>query len=168
MNEWKEKKREKSSAGTLILTSSCIENSRVSQTQRWLAVWMIRTWISEALCSMVEARTSTVQLPSSFHCSSFERLCLSFFPGVPSKPQLSGFEEPVREGASITLTCSSTGSKPPAKLHWYREDQELPGEIGISSNDEHVLLKVFCWAFPKQNKHASSVYFCPSFPICYH
>uniref|UniRef100_H3CBK4 Cell adhesion molecule 3 n=2 Tax=Tetraodon nigroviridis TaxID=99883 RepID=H3CBK4_TETNG len=47
--------------------------------------------------------------------------------GVPSEPQLSGFEQPVMEGASVTLTCSSTGSKPPAKLHWYREDQELSG-----------------------------------------
>lgn len=49
-------------------------------------------------------------------------------PGVPGKPQISGFENPVTEGGEVTLTCTSTGSKPPAKLHWYRGDQELEGE----------------------------------------
>lgn len=32
------------------------------------------------------------------------------------------------EGGKVTLTCTSTGSKPPAKLHWYRGDMELEGE----------------------------------------
>ncbi|XP_053738932.1 cell adhesion molecule 3 isoform X3 [Synchiropus splendidus] len=47
--------------------------------------------------------------------------------GVPSKPQISGFEDPVREGETVTLTCTSTGSKPPASLRWYRGDVELEG-----------------------------------------
>ncbi|CAB1434574.1 unnamed protein product [Pleuronectes platessa] len=45
--------------------------------------------------------------------------------GVPGKPQISGFENAVQEGGKVTLTCTSTGSKPPASLIWYRGDQEL-------------------------------------------
>uniref|UniRef100_A0A671V5C2 Cell adhesion molecule 3 n=1 Tax=Sparus aurata TaxID=8175 RepID=A0A671V5C2_SPAAU len=51
--------------------------------------------------------------------------------GVPGKPQISGFENPVTEGGEVTLTCTSTGSKPPAKLHWYRGDQELEGRPNV-------------------------------------
>nr|XP_020480359.1 cell adhesion molecule 3 isoform X2 [Monopterus albus] len=47
--------------------------------------------------------------------------------GVPGKPQITGFENAVPEGGKITLTCTSTGSKPPASLRWYRGDQELNG-----------------------------------------
>ncbi|XP_008302265.1 cell adhesion molecule 3-like, partial [Stegastes partitus] len=45
--------------------------------------------------------------------------------GVPGKPQISGFENAVPEGDKVTLTCTSTGSKPPARLRWYRGEQEL-------------------------------------------
>uniref|UniRef100_A0A3B3T412 Cell adhesion molecule 3 n=1 Tax=Paramormyrops kingsleyae TaxID=1676925 RepID=A0A3B3T412_9TELE len=48
--------------------------------------------------------------------------------GVPGKPQLSGYEEPVLEGERITLTCTSSGSKPPAKLRWYRGHEEIQGQ----------------------------------------
>uniref|UniRef100_A0A3P8X269 Cell adhesion molecule 3 n=1 Tax=Cynoglossus semilaevis TaxID=244447 RepID=A0A3P8X269_CYNSE len=48
--------------------------------------------------------------------------------GVPAKPHISGFESAVPEGDKVTLTCTSTGSKPPARLIWYRGDQELEGE----------------------------------------
>ncbi|XP_053185272.1 cell adhesion molecule 3 isoform X1 [Scomber japonicus] len=51
--------------------------------------------------------------------------------GVPGKPQISGFENAVPEGGKVTLTCTSTGSKPPAKLHWYRGDQELEGRPDV-------------------------------------
>ncbi|XP_031418819.1 cell adhesion molecule 3 isoform X2 [Clupea harengus] len=51
--------------------------------------------------------------------------------GVPGKPVISGFEEQVQEGGSVTLTCSSTGSKPPATLRWYRGDQELQGRPNV-------------------------------------
>uniref|UniRef100_A0A3P8NMP4 Ig-like domain-containing protein n=1 Tax=Astatotilapia calliptera TaxID=8154 RepID=A0A3P8NMP4_ASTCA len=47
--------------------------------------------------------------------------------GVPGKPQISGFEHAVKEGEKVTLTCTSTGSKPPATLHWYKGDQLLKG-----------------------------------------
>ncbi|XP_015242573.1 cell adhesion molecule 3 isoform X3 [Cyprinodon tularosa] len=51
--------------------------------------------------------------------------------GVPSTPQISGFEKPVREGEKVTLTCTSTGSKPPAKLRWYKGDTELQGRPDV-------------------------------------
>uniref|UniRef100_A0A3B3VS39 Cell adhesion molecule 3 n=1 Tax=Poecilia latipinna TaxID=48699 RepID=A0A3B3VS39_9TELE len=47
--------------------------------------------------------------------------------GVPGTPQISGFENPVPEGEKVTLTCTSTGSKPPAKLRWYKGDVEVQG-----------------------------------------
>ncbi|XP_006792506.1 cell adhesion molecule 3 [Neolamprologus brichardi] len=47
--------------------------------------------------------------------------------GVPGKPQISGFEHAVKEEEKVTLTCTSTGSKPPATLHWYKGDQLLKG-----------------------------------------
>lgn len=51
--------------------------------------------------------------------------------GVPGKPQILGFENPVPEGGKVTLTCTSTGSKPPARLRWYRGDQELEGRPDV-------------------------------------
>lgn len=59
-------------------------------------------------------------------------LCFSFYisvslTGVPGKPVITGFEDAVQEGGKVTLTCTSSGSKPPAKLHWYRDQEELPG-----------------------------------------
>ncbi|XP_028449071.1 cell adhesion molecule 3 isoform X3 [Perca flavescens] len=51
--------------------------------------------------------------------------------GVPGEPQILGFENAVPEGGKVTLTCTSTGSKPPAKLHWYRGDNELEGHSNV-------------------------------------
>ncbi|KAM8850774.1 cell adhesion molecule 3, partial [Spinachia spinachia] len=54
--------------------------------------------------------------------------------GVPGKPQISGFENAVPEGVKVVLTCSSTGSRPPASLHWYRGDQELEGRPKVAES----------------------------------
>uniref|UniRef100_A0A3B5QA32 Cell adhesion molecule 3 n=1 Tax=Xiphophorus maculatus TaxID=8083 RepID=A0A3B5QA32_XIPMA len=51
--------------------------------------------------------------------------------GVPGTPQISGFETPVPEGEKVTLTCTSTGSKPPAKLRWYKGDIEVQGRPDV-------------------------------------
>ncbi|XP_054625082.1 cell adhesion molecule 3 isoform X3 [Dunckerocampus dactyliophorus] len=51
--------------------------------------------------------------------------------GVPGKPHISGIENPVQEGGTVTLTCTSTGSKPPARLHWFRGDEELEGRPDV-------------------------------------
>ena len=67
-----------------------------------------------------------VSSPSLYTNSNSFWLFLSL--GVPGKPQISGFENAVPEGGTVTLTCTSTGSKPAARLRWYRGDQELEGE----------------------------------------
>ncbi|XP_019748396.1 cell adhesion molecule 3 [Hippocampus comes] len=51
--------------------------------------------------------------------------------GVPGKPHISGLEHPVQEGGTLTLTCTSTGSKPPARLRWFRGDMELQGRPDV-------------------------------------
>ncbi|XP_015811573.1 cell adhesion molecule 3 isoform X2 [Nothobranchius furzeri] len=51
--------------------------------------------------------------------------------GVPDKPQISGFETPVRDGETVTLTCTSTGSKPPARLRWYKGKEEVEGRPDV-------------------------------------
>ncbi|XP_048019213.1 cell adhesion molecule 3 isoform X2 [Megalobrama amblycephala] len=58
--------------------------------------------------------------------------------GVPGKPVITGFEDAVQEGGKVTLTCTSSGSKPPAKLHWFRDEEELPGRPDVveSNPDE--------------------------------
>ncbi|TRY88324.1 hypothetical protein DNTS_004533 [Danionella cerebrum] len=57
--------------------------------------------------------------------------------GVPGKPVISGFEDAVQEGGRVTLTCTSTGSKPPAKLHWFRDQEEIQGRPDVvESNPE--------------------------------
>lgn len=70
--------------------------------------------------------------------------------GVPSKPQISGFDSAVPEGGEVTLTCTSSGSKPPAQLHWYKGEERLtqarpdvvestPGEPTYSVRSEVTL-----------------------------
>ncbi|XP_052388385.1 cell adhesion molecule 3-like isoform X3 [Carassius gibelio] len=59
-------------------------------------------------------------------------------PGVPGKPVITGFEDAVQEGSEVTLTCTSSGSKPPAKLHWFRDQEEIQGRPDVveSNPDE--------------------------------
>uniref|UniRef100_A0A8C2A9R1 Cell adhesion molecule 3 n=1 Tax=Cyprinus carpio TaxID=7962 RepID=A0A8C2A9R1_CYPCA len=58
--------------------------------------------------------------------------------GVPGKPVITGFEDAVQDGGKVTLTCTSSGSKPPAKLHWYRDQEEIQGRPDVveSNPDE--------------------------------
>lgn len=57
--------------------------------------------------------------------------------GVPGKPVITGFEDAVQEDSTVTLTCTSSGSKPPAKLHWYLNQEEKPGRPDVvESNPE--------------------------------
>ncbi|XP_062843633.1 cell adhesion molecule 3 [Trichomycterus rosablanca] len=51
--------------------------------------------------------------------------------GVPGKPVITGFEDAVQEGGKVTLTCTSTGSKPPAQLYWYRGHERLEGRPNV-------------------------------------
>ncbi|KAM9791486.1 cell adhesion molecule 3 isoform 3-T3 [Syngnathus typhle] len=51
--------------------------------------------------------------------------------GVPDKPHISGLESPVQEGGTLILTCTTTGSKPPARLRWFRGDLEVQGRPDV-------------------------------------
>lgn len=72
-----------------------------------------------------------------------------FYSGVPGKPVITGFEDPVQDGGSVTLTCTSTGSKPPAQLHWYKGQEKLDGtHIYILENSTtylHGITNAYCW-----------------------
>uniref|UniRef100_A0A3Q2XYH9 Cell adhesion molecule 3 n=1 Tax=Hippocampus comes TaxID=109280 RepID=A0A3Q2XYH9_HIPCM len=54
-----------------------------------------------------------------------------FFVRTYFLPHISGLEHPVQEGGTLTLTCTSTGSKPPARLRWFRGDMELQGRPDV-------------------------------------
>uniref|UniRef100_A0A3Q3BEZ8 Cell adhesion molecule 3 n=1 Tax=Kryptolebias marmoratus TaxID=37003 RepID=A0A3Q3BEZ8_KRYMA len=56
--------------------------------------------------------------------------------GVPGNPHISGFENPVRDGETVTLTCTSTGSKPPAKLRWYKGTEQVEGRDDLVVQDD--------------------------------
>ncbi|XP_053133235.1 cell adhesion molecule 3 isoform X2 [Hemicordylus capensis] len=57
--------------------------------------------------------------------------------GIPQKPQISGYKEPLREGDTAKLMCVSSGSKPAANLRWQKGDQVLtamPPEVSEDAN----------------------------------
>lgn len=63
--------------------------------------------------------------------------------GVPGKPVITGFDDAVVEGGKVTLTCTSSGSKPPAKLHWYRDQEEIQGRPDVvESNPDELTYTV--------------------------
>ncbi|XP_069745248.1 cell adhesion molecule 2b isoform X7 [Narcine bancroftii] len=45
--------------------------------------------------------------------------------GVPRTPVITGFKDPVNEGDSMELTCTSAGSKPAAHIRWFKGDKEI-------------------------------------------
>ncbi|KAM6988484.1 cell adhesion molecule 2-like isoform 3-T5 [Tautogolabrus adspersus] len=47
--------------------------------------------------------------------------------GVPGRPEITGFTKPAMEGDLITLTCTTSGSKPAANIRWFRNDKEVQG-----------------------------------------
>ncbi|XP_060110876.1 cell adhesion molecule 3 [Heteronotia binoei] len=57
--------------------------------------------------------------------------------GIPRKPQISGYREPLKEGQTAKLTCVSSGSKPAAQLQWQKGGKSLLGkdpEVAEDSN----------------------------------
>ncbi|XP_077179615.1 cell adhesion molecule 3 isoform X2 [Paroedura picta] len=57
--------------------------------------------------------------------------------GIPRKPQISGYKEPLKEGQTAKLTCVSSGSKPAAQLQWQKGGKVMLGknpEVAEDSN----------------------------------
>ncbi len=48
--------------------------------------------------------------------------------GVPAKPEIIGLSRPAQEGEDVTLTCTTSGSKPAADIRWFRNDKEVQGK----------------------------------------
>lgn len=55
--------------------------------------------------------------------------------GVPQKPRILGNTDPIEDGGKLKLTCTSSGSKPPAKLRWWKDGEELEGFPSTVEND---------------------------------
>ncbi|XP_041920347.1 cell adhesion molecule 2b isoform X2 [Alosa alosa] len=53
--------------------------------------------------------------------------------GVPEKPEITGFTKPALEGDHVTLTCTTSGSKPAADIRWFRNDKEIPGATEVNA-----------------------------------
>ncbi|XP_063060883.1 cell adhesion molecule 2b isoform X3 [Engraulis encrasicolus] len=53
--------------------------------------------------------------------------------GVPEKPQITGFTAPAQEGDHVTLTCTTSGSKPAADMRWFRNDKEIQGMTEVNA-----------------------------------
>lgn len=51
--------------------------------------------------------------------------------GVPARPEIKGITKPATEGDVITLTCTTTGSKPAARIQWLRNDKEVQGKLAM-------------------------------------
>lgn len=47
---------------------------------------------------------------------------------MPGRPEITGFTKPAMEGDVITLTCTTSGSKPAANIRWFRNDKEVQGK----------------------------------------
>uniref|UniRef100_A0A9J8B7S1 Cell adhesion molecule 2b n=1 Tax=Cyprinus carpio carpio TaxID=630221 RepID=A0A9J8B7S1_CYPCA len=53
--------------------------------------------------------------------------------GVPAKPEITGLSRPAQEGEDVTLTCTTSGSKPAADIRWFRNDKEVQGQKEINA-----------------------------------
>ncbi|XP_049582155.1 cell adhesion molecule 2 isoform X1 [Syngnathus scovelli] len=61
--------------------------------------------------------------------------------GVPERPKITGFTSPALEGESITLTCTTTGSKPAAQLRWFRNDKEVQGTTEVTASGKSLTVR---------------------------
>ncbi|XP_016355909.1 cell adhesion molecule 2-like [Sinocyclocheilus anshuiensis] len=53
--------------------------------------------------------------------------------GVPAKPEITGLSRPAQEGEEVTLTCTTSGSKPAADIRWFRNDKEVQGQKEVNA-----------------------------------
>ncbi|KAM9801703.1 cell adhesion molecule 2b [Neosynchiropus ocellatus] len=61
--------------------------------------------------------------------------------GVPGRPEITGFTKPALEGDSITLTCTTLGSKPAATIRWFRNDKEVQGSKEVNATGKSFVVK---------------------------
>lgn len=110
--------------------------------------------------------------------SLFSKLFIIIFPcatGVPGRPEITGFTKPATEGEVITLTCTTTGSKPAANIRWFRNDKEVQGKhvVCASQSTVYPLLPLvsywrhhYCQVFQLLHSfpaHIHALFHCPGF-----
>ncbi|XP_013868200.1 cell adhesion molecule 2 isoform X3 [Austrofundulus limnaeus] len=61
--------------------------------------------------------------------------------GVPSRPEITGFAKPAMEKDVITLTCTTSGSKPAANIRWFRNDKEVQGTMEVNATGKSFTVK---------------------------
>ncbi|XP_029302851.1 cell adhesion molecule 2b isoform X1 [Cottoperca gobio] len=61
--------------------------------------------------------------------------------GVPGRPEITGFTKPAMEGDIITLTCTTAGSKPAAKIRWFRNDKEVQGTKEVNATGKSFTVR---------------------------
>uniref|UniRef100_A0A3Q2EIT1 Cell adhesion molecule 2b n=1 Tax=Cyprinodon variegatus TaxID=28743 RepID=A0A3Q2EIT1_CYPVA len=60
---------------------------------------------------------------------------------VPSRPEITGFTKPAMEGDEITLTCTTSGSKPAANIRWFRNDKEVQGTTEVNATGKSFTVR---------------------------
>ncbi|XP_028319942.1 cell adhesion molecule 2b isoform X3 [Gouania willdenowi] len=61
--------------------------------------------------------------------------------GVPARPEITGFTKPAMERDIITLTCSTSGSKPAANIRWFRNDKEVHGRKEVNATGKSFTVR---------------------------
>ncbi|KAK3561177.1 hypothetical protein QTP86_028367 [Hemibagrus guttatus] len=61
--------------------------------------------------------------------------------GVPEKPEITGFTRPAVEGEDVTLTCTTSGSKPAADIRWFRNDKQVQGVKEVNATGRSFTVK---------------------------
>lgn len=61
--------------------------------------------------------------------------------GVPRRPEITGFTRPALEGELVTLTCTTSGSKPAANIRWFRNDKEVQGSKEVNPTGRSFTVK---------------------------
>uniref|UniRef100_A0A672GH89 Cell adhesion molecule 2b n=1 Tax=Salarias fasciatus TaxID=181472 RepID=A0A672GH89_SALFA len=61
--------------------------------------------------------------------------------GVPTRPEITGFTKPAMERDVITLTCTTSGSKPAAIIRWFRNDKEVQGTKEVNATGKSFTVR---------------------------
>ncbi|CAH1247471.1 NPHS1 [Branchiostoma lanceolatum] len=73
--------------------------------------------------------------PLYYVCAFILMLCNTAAPSPPA-PTITGYSgDYLTTGSSITLTCTSTGGKPPADLSWYKGSTELSADYSSTMDN---------------------------------
>uniref|UniRef100_A0A7N8YHM8 Cell adhesion molecule 2b n=1 Tax=Mastacembelus armatus TaxID=205130 RepID=A0A7N8YHM8_9TELE len=61
--------------------------------------------------------------------------------GIPGRPEITGFTKPAMEEDVITLTCTTSGSKPAANIRWFRNDKEVQGTKELNATGKSFTVR---------------------------